>query len=114
MVDCPEIGKIFLNHGVTGPHEAVVWVALRPEKMILCKPGTAMPSNDPDGANQASGQIKGMSYLGDCTIFEIRLASGRMIRVSRANISRSDRQDFTWDDQVALYWHASSPVVLQA
>src|SRR3546814_2261477 len=31
-VDCPGLGKIYLNHGVTGPHGADVWVALRSEE----------------------------------------------------------------------------------
>jgi spermidine/putrescine ABC transporter ATP-binding subunit len=114
VVDCPEVGKIYLNHGVTGPHEATVWAAIRPEKMTLCKPGEAVARDAPEGHNVAHGQIKGMSYLGDCTLFEIKLDSGRMIRVSRANLSRSDQEEFTWDDKVSMHWHPSSPVVLQA
>ena len=112
VVDCPEIGKIYLNHGVTGAHAATVWVAIRPEKMTLCKPGKAIAKDAPDGHNIANGQIKGMSYLGDCTQYEIRLESGRMIRISRANLSRWDQEDFTWDDKVSLHWHSASPVVL--
>jgi spermidine/putrescine ABC transporter ATP-binding subunit len=114
VVDCPEIGKIYLNHGVTGPHEASVWAAIRPEKITLCKPGEAVSRDAPDGHNVASGTIKGMSYLGDCTLYEVMLDGGRMIRVSRANLSRFDQEDFTWDDKVSLCWHPSSPVVLLA
>jgi putrescine transport system ATP-binding protein len=119
VVDCPEIGKVYLNHGVTGPHEATVWVAIRPEKMTLHKPGVgkavqAAAKDAPEGHNFARGVIQGMSYLGDCTLFEIKLESGRMIRVSRTNLSRSDQEDFTWDDKVSMHWHPSSPVVLQA
>jgi spermidine/putrescine ABC transporter ATP-binding subunit len=114
VVDCPEIGKIYLNHGVTGPHEASVWAAIRPEKITLCKPGEAVGRDAPEGHNVASGIIKGMSYLGDCTLYEVMLDGGRMIRVSRANLSRFDQEDFTWDDKVSLSWHPSSPVVLLA
>ncbi len=114
VVDCPEVGKIYLNHGVTGPHEAIVWAAVRPEKITLCKPGEAVGRDAPDGHNVANGTIKGMSYLGDCTLYEVQLDSGRMIRVSRANLSRFDQEDFTWDDQVSMHWHPSSPVVLLA
>ena len=113
-VDCPEIGPIFLNHGVTGPHEATVWVAIRPEKMHLCKPGQAQALDAPDGHNTGHGEIVGMSYLGDSTLFEVKLAGGRMIRIRRANLSRFDQEDFTWGDKVSLNWHPSSPVVLQA
>lgn len=114
VVDCPEIGKIFLNHGVTGPHEADVWAAIRPEKITLCKPDEAVGEGAPEGHNVANGTILGMSYLGDCTLYEVKLESGRMIRVSRANLSRFDQDEFTWDQKVSLSWHPSSPIVLLA
>src|SRR3546814_19909951 len=34
-VDCPGLGKIYLNHGVTGPHGAALWVALRDRKGVV-------------------------------------------------------------------------------
>lgn len=116
-VDCPGLGKIYLNHGVTGPHGANVWVALRPEKMYLHVPGAgkavrAAAQDAPEGYNFARGVIKGMSYLGDITLFEIKLDSGAMIRASRPNLSRHDQEDFTWDDRVSMHWRADSPVVL--
>ena len=116
-VDCPGLGKVYLNHGVTGPHGADVWVALRPEKMYLHVQGKgkaveAAAIDAPEGHNFARGQIKGMSYLGDVTLFEINLDSGAMIRVSRPNLSRHDQEDFTWDDKVSMHWRADSPVVL--
>ncbi|MBL0020954.1 MAG: ABC transporter ATP-binding protein [Sphingomonadales bacterium] len=116
-VDCPGLGKVYLNHGVTGPHGADVWVALRPEKMYLHVQGAgktveAAAKDAPEGHNFARGVIKGMSYLGDITLFEIQLESGAMIRVSRPNLSRHDQEDFTWDDKVSMHWRADSPVVL--
>ena len=114
VIDCPEIGKIFLDHGVTGPHNADLWVAIRPEKIAMTRPGEAAPVNGPTGHNCADGQIKGMNYLGDITIYEVELTSGRKIRVSRPNLSRTDQMQFTWDDKVSLHWHPSSPVVLLA
>jgi spermidine/putrescine transport system ATP-binding protein/putrescine transport system ATP-binding protein len=119
VVDCAEVGSIYMDHGVSGRHGGTVWVAIRPEKMTLHKPGRgksvqAAAKDAPEGHNFARGVIKGMSYLGDCTLFEIKLESGRMIRVSRTNLSRSDQEDFTWDDKVSMHWHPSSPAVLQA
>lgn len=114
VVDCPEVGRIFLNHGVTGPHDANVWAAIRPEKITLSRPGEAGDDAAPEGHNLAGGTIKGMSYLGDCTLYEVKLDSGRMVRVSRANLSRFNQDEFTWDEKVSLHWHPSSPVVLLA
>jgi spermidine/putrescine ABC transporter ATP-binding subunit len=119
VVDCPEVGKIFMDHGVTGAHDSQVWVAIRPEKMLLHVPGKgdavkAAAKDAPEGHNFARGVIKGMSYLGDSTLFEIELESGRMVRVRRGNISRTDQHDFTWDDKVSMHWNSASPVVLLA
>jgi len=112
VVDCPEIGRVYLNHGVTGPHEATVWVAIRPEKMHLTRAGEAQAAESPAGHNIADGEIIGMSYLGDSTLYEIKLTSGRALRVRRTNLSRFDQEDFSWGDRVSLHWHPSSPVVL--
>ncbi|MBW7945437.1 MAG: ABC transporter ATP-binding protein [Sphingomonadaceae bacterium] len=116
VVDCPEVGRIYLNHGVTGPHDANVHVALRPEKIAMIPEAKGKPNAPecPEGDNIAHGQIRGMSYLGDITIYEVKLDSGRIIRVSRPNLSRYDQEDFTWEDKVWLSWHGSSPVVLQS
>ncbi len=116
-VACPDIGNIYLNHGVTGAHGSEVWVALRPEKIYLHVPGagkavSAAAQDAPEGHNFARGTIKGMSYLGDVTLFEIRLDNGALIRVSRPNLSRRDQEDFTWDDKVSMHWRSDSPVVL--
>uniref|UniRef100_UPI00286DC7F5 ABC transporter ATP-binding protein n=1 Tax=Sphingomonas sp. TaxID=28214 RepID=UPI00286DC7F5 len=55
IIDCPEIGRIYLSHGVTGPHNADLWVAIRPEKITLSKRGQAKPKDSPEGANRADG-----------------------------------------------------------
>ncbi len=119
VVECPDVGKIYMDHGVTGAHELQVWVAIRPEKMLLHVPGKgdavkAAAKDAPEGHNLARGVIKGMSYLGDSTLFEIELESGRMVRVRRGNLSRTDQHDFTWDDKVSMHWTSASPVVLLA
>ena len=118
-VDCPGVGKIYLNHGVTGAHGSDVWVAVRPEKITLHTPGMGRAvqgaaKDSPEGHNFARGTIKGMSYLGDCSVFEISLEGGAMMRVRRPNLSRTDQEDFTWGDKVSMHWDSASPVVLLA
>ena len=116
-IDCPGLGKVYLNHGVTGSRGANVWIALRPEKIYLHVPGAgkavnAAAQDAPEGHNFARGTIRGMRYLGDITLFEIELETGARIRVSRPNLSRRDQEDFTWGDKVSMHWRADSPVVL--
>ena len=79
---------------------------------VRCKAVEAAAKDAPEGHNFARGQIKGMSYLGDVTLFEIKLDSGAMIRVSRPNLSRHDQEDFTWGDKVSMHWNSATPVVL--
>ena len=113
VADCPELGRVFMDHGVTGPHDASIWVAIRPEKIAMAKPGTHQGREDvPDGHNVAHGVIRSMSYLGDITLYEVKLSNGRIVHVSRPNLSRTDQEDFTWDDPVTLHWHGSSALVL--
>jgi spermidine/putrescine ABC transporter ATP-binding subunit len=115
VADCPEVGRIYIDHGVTGPHDAPLWVAVRPEKIAMAKPGTYAGRADvPADHNVTHGIIKSMSYLGDITLYEVRLDNGRILHVSRPNRSRTDQEAFTWDDLVTLHWHGSSPVVLLA
>jgi spermidine/putrescine ABC transporter ATP-binding subunit len=115
VADCPEIGRIFIDHGVTGPHDAPIWIAIRPEKIGMSKPGTFSGRRDvPADHNIAHGMIRSMSYLGDITLYEVKLAGERIMHVSRPNLSRTDQEQFTWDDPVTLHWHGSSPVVLLA
>src|SRR3546814_9909227 len=76
---------------ISGPHGAEVFVALRPEKIYLHVPGAGKAGNAaaqdaPEGHNFARGQIHGMSYLGDITLYDIKLDSGATIRVSRPNL----------------------------
>ena len=116
-VDCEGLGKVYLSHGVTGATGGEVWIALRPEKIYLHVPGKGDAVRNaaldaPEGHNFARGKIEGMSYLGDVTVFEIRLDGGATLRVSRPNLSRRDQKDFTWGDCVSMHWRSDSPVVL--
>jgi hypothetical protein len=84
--------------------------------MNLHKAAAAPPAvpECPAGCNVAKGEIKDISYLGDISIFHVLLDSGRLIRISRANRSRWDQDDFTAGEKVWVSWGGSSPVVLQS
>jgi putrescine transport system ATP-binding protein len=103
-------GNFFVNHGVSAPPDATVWVALRPEKIVISRDRPA--SDDED--NRVQGVVKEIAYLGDVSVYLVRLPSGRMVRVTRPNMRRqsaaTDR--ITWDEEVWLAWDPSSPVVV--
>jgi spermidine/putrescine ABC transporter ATP-binding subunit len=117
-VACPELEphRVHIPHAVLGQETSSVWVAIRPEKMNLHKAAAAPPAvpECPAGCNVAKGEIKDISYLGDISIFHVLLDAGRLIRISRANRSRWDQDDFTAGEKVWVSWGGSSPVVLQS
>ena len=68
----------------------------------------------PSAHNVTKGEIRDISYLGDISIFHVLLENGRLIRISRANRSRFDQDDFSSGEKVWVSWGGSSPVVLQS
>jgi putrescine transport system ATP-binding protein len=102
----PEMeGTIYVNHGVSAASDAVVWAAVRPEKIQL----SIEPPQQQD--NVTRGVVKEIAYMGDMSIYLVQLGTGKMMRVTQPNAHRH-ADDITWDQQVYLHWHASSPVVL--
>ncbi|EGJ3926268.1 putrescine ABC transporter ATP-binding subunit PotG [Salmonella enterica] len=83
-----------------------VYVALRPEKIMLCE---APPA---DGYNFAVGEVVHIAYLGDLSIYHVRLKSGQMISAQLQNAHRYRKGLPTWGDEVRLCWEADSGVVL--
>ncbi|EKC2493268.1 putrescine ABC transporter ATP-binding subunit PotG [Salmonella enterica] len=83
-----------------------VYVALRPEKIMLCD---APPA---DGYNFAVGEVAHIAYLGDLSIYHVRLKSGQMISAQLQNAHRYRKGLPAWGDEVRLCWEADSCVVL--
>ncbi|WP_158785317.1 putrescine ABC transporter ATP-binding subunit PotG [Pantoea sp. BAV 3049] len=83
-----------------------VHVALRPEKVMLCEEVPA------DGCNFAVGEVVHIAYLGDLSIYHVRLRSGQMISAQLQNAHRFRKGAPTWGDEVRLCWDADSCVVL--
>jgi putrescine transport system ATP-binding protein len=81
-------------------------VAVRPEKMILRREPPR------DGANHLVGTVWDIGYLGDWTIYRVKLESGAMVRVSRANASRFVEMPVTWEERVHLSFAPDAAVIL--
>ena len=102
----PEMeGTIYVNHGVSAASDAVVWAAVRPEKIQL----SVEPPQQQD--NVTRGVVKEIAYMGDMSIYLVQTSTGKMMRVTQPNAYRH-ADDITWDQPVYLHWHASSPIVL--
>jgi putrescine transport system ATP-binding protein len=107
IIDSAELGgNIYVGHGVSTAPDAIVWAAIRPEKMVLAREPPAEKSNG------ASGVIKEIAYMGDVSVFLVQLDSGKTVRVTLPNTHRHADSPFTWDERVWVSWHESSAVVV--
>lgn len=102
-----ELGTtIPVGQGVAVSPGAIVWIALRPEKIHISK---APPQSNGSGAH---GRVREVAYLGDMSVYLIEIESGKTLRVTRPNVIRSPEDHIAAGDPVYLSWHASSPLVL--
>jgi putrescine transport system ATP-binding protein len=106
-IQCDEFeAPIYVDHGVSAAPGATVWAAIRPEKVHL---GREQPTS-PD--NWAVGVVSDIAYMGDLSVYLLRLDSGKVVRVTQPNTYRHAEDRITWDERIYLSWHASSPVVV--
>jgi len=97
----------FIDHGISIRVGTTIWVAVRPEKIhISMEPPPKLDSN------ATKGKVLDLGYLGNLSIYRVRLGSGKIIQVTMPNQRRSAEHKVEWDDEVFLTWEASSPVVL--
>lgn len=90
-------------------HGATVWTAIRPEKIQIAR---APLAGTADGENLVSGTVKEIAYMGDMSIYLVRIESGSMLRVTLPNVLRGAERPIAREERVWLSWHGSSPVVL--
>jgi putrescine transport system ATP-binding protein len=98
---------IFINHGVAAPPNATLAVAIRPEKITISR---AAPADTRE--NCAQGVVEDIAYMGDVSVYNVRLGTGKLVKVTQPNLVRHTDDAIHWDDPVYLTWHASSGVVL--
>jgi len=83
-----------------------VWVALRPEKIKIARDVPAA------GVNRAEGDVWEIGYLGDFSIYKVRLGDGFVINAAAANMTRLTERSIAVGDRVWLSWSADAGVVL--
>ena len=102
-------GTIYVSHGISAAPEATVWAAVRPEKIFM---STTPPERTGEVSdNVVRGAVQDIAYLGDLSIYLVKLDTGKVVRVTQPNTSRH-AEAITWEQQVYLSWDASSPVVV--
>jgi putrescine transport system ATP-binding protein len=89
------------------PAGSQVWFAIRPEKLRVS-------SRRPERSdiNALEGEVWDIGYLGDMTIYHIRLDDGRVIRSSLVNSQRIFEDPLTWSDRAWVSFRPDAGVVL--
>jgi putrescine transport system ATP-binding protein len=81
-------------------------IAVRPEKIFVSK-------EKPDNEDVCiEGVVDDLGYLGNRSLYRIRLGSGKIVQVSSQNRRRSVTRFLEWEDKVWLSWTPRSAVVL--
>jgi putrescine transport system ATP-binding protein len=106
-IACDDLeAPIYVDHGVSSAPDATVWAAIRPEKITITR------EKPTDADNWASAVVQDIAYMGDMSIYLLRLDSGKVVRVTQPNAYRHADDRITWEERVYLHWHATSPVVV--
>ena len=89
-----------------------VTVAIRPEKIYIER---SFPLDDKGQKmvnNYTSGIVENIAYMGDVSIYYVRIPSGKIVITTLPNADRFNIGLPTWDDQVYLSWDSESCVTL--
>jgi len=101
-------GIVYVDHGISAAPGATVWAAIRPEKIEISRTPPADARE-----NFARGVVKEIAYMGDLSVYLVKIDSGKIVRVTLPNIERlSDDERILWDETVYLSWYPGSPVVV--
>ncbi|MEH0002861.1 MAG: polyamine ABC transporter ATP-binding protein [Holosporaceae bacterium] len=97
---------LYITHASSMPVGAQVSVAVRPEKINMTT------RNKNESRNFAKGAVEDIAYLGDVSIYHVRLASGKILLCTQPNAGRLIERSVQWDDTVYLSFKAENGVVL--
>ena len=104
-----ELGcDIYVGHGVDCAPDQILWWAIRPEKMRLSREKPEHPQN----ANVTTGVVEEIAYLGDMSLYQVVLDSGKRVRVSQTNSVRGTTDAITWEERVYVSWGDNAGSVL--
>ncbi len=101
-VDC----QLFVEHGINCSPDQKVHVAIRPEKIIISR------DKPKQKYNCVHGVIEDYAYMGNMSVYKVKLDTGKEVRVTQPNIVRRVGERLTWEDEVYLSWGDDCSVVL--
>ncbi|MBL8581673.1 MAG: ABC transporter ATP-binding protein [Rhizobiaceae bacterium] len=93
------------NAGEAAVGSAVTF-AIRPEKI---KVSSREPAGTP---NALAGEIYDIAYLGDMTVYHVKLDAGPVVRASTVNSARATDDPLSWNDRAWISFLPDAGVVL--
>jgi putrescine transport system ATP-binding protein len=107
-LDCVGTGAtVVVNQELSAAAGSAAWFAVRPEKI-----GVSLAAPADHSVNAVAGKVWDIGYLGDISVYHVRLASGATLKATVTNSTRLVERPITWDDDVWLTWSGDSGVVL--
>ena len=83
------------------------YYAIRPEKLRISR-----RAPDDPRVNAFSGTIWDIAYLGDVTLFNVKLANGDIVRATTLNAARGSAEPIGYDEEVWLTFPSDAGIVL--
>jgi putrescine transport system ATP-binding protein len=107
-LDCIGTGAaVEVDQALSAAPGDVAWFAIRPEKVSI---SLDRPQNGT--INALEGEVWDIGYLGDVSIYHVRLPTGATMKATVTNRTRLVERPITWEDKVWLTWTRDGGVVL--
>ena len=100
-------GRVRLGAPIDAAPRMPVWVAVRPERMRVSRD---RPSDGTE--NCLTGTIAEIGYLGELSIYQVRLADGSRIKAAIANTGGNGEDALRAEENVWLSFSAAAAIVL--
>jgi putrescine transport system ATP-binding protein len=100
-------GRLRVAVAIDAEPRTQVWVAVRPERMRLSRDPLA-----PNEENGFAGKVIEIGYLGDLSIYQVRLADGSRVKAAIANTGGSAGRFPGTQEQVWVSFSPEAPIVL--
>ncbi len=107
LISCTDFTRqIELSHDLDLADGMPLTIALRPEKIYISH------TQPEETTNWCEGVVENIAYLGDISIYYVRLLDGRIVSSTLPNVDRFKVGLPTWDDHVYLSWDPESCIAL--
>jgi putrescine transport system ATP-binding protein len=101
------LGRLRVAAKIDAEPGATVWAAVRPEKMRI-----AHDKPPPERENCAAAMVVDIGYLGDLSIYKLRIGDGTTVKAAIANTGRVIEHAIGYDDEVWLSFAPDAAIVL--